>query len=365
VVAGGGFSGVETIGEIVEMLHRSLKYYPNISKEELNPIVVQDGQALLPELDEKLGFYTKERFEKRGIKVILGQRVSRVTDLEVTLEGGDVITAGTVISSIGNRPPQFIQSLNLELERNRIPVGRDLRAKDTESIWALGDIALVPLDEAGEKFAPPTAQFAVREAKRCASNLVAHIKGKKTKPFAYKPRGSLASLGSYSGVGELMGVKVSGFLGWVIWRTFYISMIPNFAAKVRILLNWFYDYFFPRSIVYLQQKNTSSITEMHFAAGEEVYHKGQVLDALYIIKSGKCVLHSESGHKHEYLPGDHFGERIIQKNRPVTGEFLAEEDSVVLRFERTAFTQLREAMPGLDNYFSQIDPEKYTPENRD
>ena len=364
VVAGGGFSGVETMGEIVEMLHRALKFYPNIAKEELRPIIVQRGPVLLPELHEKLGRYTEKKFAKRGIEVILDQGVSKVTVRQVTLENGEKIPCSTLISSIGNKPPEFIKSLNLPLVRQRIAVNQDLSVPDVKDIWALGDIAVIPLDADGEKLAPPTAQFAVQEAKLCAANLVAALEGKSTQPFAYTPRGSLASLGSYSGVGELFGIKVSGILGWMIWRGFYILRIPGFSTKARITLNWVFDYLFPRSIVYLQQKKQGNIREVHFSAGDVMFKQGQLLDGLCVIKSGRCELRGAEGFIREFVEGEHFGERLIECDHALTGEFIALEDSVILKFDRESFSQLRETMPVLDDYFNGIDKDKYTPEMR-
>ena len=368
VVAGGGFSGVETMGEIVEMLHRSLKFYPNITKEELRPIIVQRGPLLLPELHEKLGRYTHDRFAQRGIEVVLNQGVSKVTARQVTLENGDEIQCKTLISSIGNRPPEFIQSLNIPLVRNRIAVQQDLSVPNVKDIWALGDIAAIPLGgpvDTTEKFAPPTAQFAVQEAKQCADNVVAKLEGKATQNFAYTPRGSLASLGSYSGVGELFGIRVSGLLGWMIWRGFYILRIPGFTTKARITLNWVFDYLFPRSIVYMQQKKTNSLREVHFSAGDIMFHKGQLLDALCIVKSGRCELRDGEGFTREFGVGEHFGERLIEHDHALTGEFVALEDSVLIKLDRQSFSQLRETMPVLDEYFKGIDQNKYTPEMRD
>ena len=365
VVAGGGFSGVETMGEIVEMLHRALKFYPNISKDELRPIIVQRGPVLLPELHEKLGRYTEKKFADRGIEIILNQGVSKVTVRQVTLENGDEIPCATLISSIGNAPPDFIQSLDIPLKNQRIAVNQDLSVPNMENVWALGDIAAIPLDKTAEKIAPPTAQFAVQEAKQCAENIVAALKGHDTQAFAYTPRGSLASIGSYSGVGELFGIRVSGILAWIIWRGFYILRIPGFATKARITLTWVFDYLFPRSIVYLQQRKQGNIREIHFSAGDVMFKKGQLLDGLCVIKTGRCELKSEDGFVREFVAGEHFGERLIECDHALTGEFIALEDSVILKFDRESFAQLRETMPVLEDYFSGIDQEKYTPEMRD
>ena len=365
VVAGGGFSGVETMGEIVEMIHRALRYYPNISKDEIKPIIVQRGDVLLPELHKKLGEYTAKQFEKRGIEVVLDDSVGNVTCQQVCLESGRKISASTMISSIGNKPPKFVESLGIELMRGKIPVQASMQLKEDENVWALGDVALVPMGDDGETFAPPTAQFAVQEGVQCAENIAAQINGKTLKKFSYVPRGSLASLGSYSGVGEVFGVRLTGIIGWAVWRGFYIMKIPGLATKIRITLNWFYDYFLPRNIVHLQQKETLAVNEIHFSKGDIVFHKGQLLDGLYVVKSGRTAISDGEGFKHYFEPGEHFGERLIEQNHVMTGDFVAVEDSVLLRFERSQFSDLRDAMPVIAEYFDNIDEEKYSPKMRE
>ena len=190
---------------------------------------------------------------------------------------------------------------------------------------------------------------------------MAQIDGKPLSNFAFKPKGSLASLGNYSGVGEVFGIRISGIIGWAVWRGFYIMKIPGVATKIRITLNWLYDYFLPRNIVHLQQLAPSSIHEQHYSVGEVVFHKGQLLDALYIIKSGRCVLNDGEGFRREFGPGEHFGERLIEKDHPLTGEFVALEDSVVLKFSRQQFIELRDTLPALNDYFSALEETKYTP----
>lgn len=370
VVAGGGFSGVETVGEIVEMIHRALRYYPNVSKDEIKPIIIQRSGGLLPELHPKLGEYTVSQFERRGIAVLLNESVASITGSEVVLTGGQRIAAATLISSIGNKTPAFVESLPVSLRRGKIPVEPTLQVGDIDGLWALGDIASVPLgsptrDGEYDSYAPPTAQFAVQEALHCARNIAAAITGKPLSQFAYKPRGSLASLGSYSGVGEVFGIRLSGIIGWAVWRGFYILRIPGLTTKIRITLNWLYDYFLPRNIVHLQQKNRPSLTRQHYSAGDTIFYKGQLLDAFYIIESGVCQLRDETtGFSREFAEGEHFGERLIEHNHPLTGDFTALQDTVIIRFKRDEFATLRDAMPCLQDYFADMEESKYSPEMR-
>src|SRR4029079_6505658 len=98
-------------------------------------------------------------------------------------------------------------------------------------------------------YAPQTAQFAVREGRQLAQNLIAKAKGEEIKPFAYTSRGSLASRGMSKAVAEVYGIKLSGFLAWLLWRGFYLSFLPGFATKVRVLGNWMLSAFTPAHIV--------------------------------------------------------------------------------------------------------------------
>ncbi len=361
VVAGGGFSGVETMGEIVEMVHRALRYYPNISKDEINPIIVQREGVLLKELHVKLGEYTAKQFARRGIDVVLNESVANATATEVVLASGRRISAATLISSIGNKTPEFIEAMHIPKERGRVLTERTLQVSGADGLWALGDVAMIPMDDDSKQYAPPTAQFAVQEAKHCARNLTALIHGKSLSDFSYKPQGSLASLGSYSGVGEVFGIRLSGIIGWAVWRGFYILKIPGLTSKIRITLNWLYDYFLPRNIVHLQQKQQTSLIRQYYSKGDVIFNKGQLLDALYIVESGKCQLNDGVDFCRDFTVGEHFGERLIEHDHELTGDFVALEDSVIIKLNRDEFMALKDSLPSLQNYFAGLEETKYTP----
>ncbi|MEE8289800.1 MAG: hypothetical protein V3R25_10350, partial [Nitrosomonadaceae bacterium] len=83
----------------------------------------------------------------------------------------------------------------------------------------------------------------LREARVVAMNIVASRESKRLRSFAYQPKGSFASLGNYKAVAELFGFRLSGLLAWVMWRGFYIGMLPGFSTRLRVALNWLFDYF--------------------------------------------------------------------------------------------------------------------------
>jgi NADH dehydrogenase len=117
-------------------------------------------------------------------------------------------------------------------------------------VWAAGDCAAVP-DVTTGGLAPPTAQHALREARRLAENLAATVDGRPTRPFRYRNLGQLASLGRYEGVARVLGVRLRGFSAWFLHRSYHLAMMPTINRKVRIALDWTVALLFPRDITQL------------------------------------------------------------------------------------------------------------------
>ena len=178
VVIGGGFTGVETVGELQELIRKSLKYYPNIRPDEIRTILIQYGSRILPELPERLATYAAEKLRRRGIEIRLNTGVKAATPTGVETDSGPPIDAETIVAAIGNAPSPLLQSLPVTMERGRIVVDRFMRVRGQEDVWALGDNAHIPLGDPNRDnvaYAPPLAQFAFREAKVLARNILAHL----------------------------------------------------------------------------------------------------------------------------------------------------------------------------------------------
>ena len=204
-------------------------------------------------------------------------------------------------------------------------------------------------------YAPQTAQFAVREGRQLAHNLIAKADNQELKPFAYTAKGSLASLGMTKAVAEVYGIKLSGFLAWLLWRGFYLSFLPGFATKVRVLVNWILNVFVPPNIV-LVQSSMPGTRYIHYRKGDKVLEPGMLIDGFYTVVKGSLKLtidNPETGEHFENVfgPGDHFGERVLLKSSLRTGLVVALEDSTVLWISQRDFTRLARAFPFLDSYF--------------
>jgi NADH dehydrogenase len=254
IVVGGGFSGVEVAGSLADCLAGIKRYYSRIAPEELGITLLQDIDRLLPELPPRLGLAALKSLRARGVEVLLGARAAEVHDQGVRLSDGLWVSGSTVVCTIGTRPNALVENLDVPKERGRIEVAPDLSVPGHQGLWALGDCALVPNNGS---FAPPTAQFAVQEAKHLARNIVARIENRNTSDFRYRSRGMMASVGHLKGVAEVLGVPLSGLAAWLVWRAYYLSRMPTLGRKLRIFVEWTWGMFFPTDITHLRFTRSS------------------------------------------------------------------------------------------------------------
>lgn len=359
VVVGGGFSGVETMGELVSLVQRALSDYPKIDKRELQFHLIQRSDRLLPEMAPSLGSYVERVFEQRGITVKLKTAVQAASRYSITLADGTLIKTQTLITTLGNGPSEFLRQLPVTLQRGKIPVDRYLQVQGTQDIWALGDAALIPLapdNAAGDgaapaRFAPPTAQYARQEAECLARNLSAHLRGQPLSPFDYRARASLASLGNYRGVAEIYGVRVTGWAAWLIWRTVYLGMLPGISSRIRVAIDWGLDLFLSRNVVAIHEPANTATTYLTYECGETVHERDELLEGYYVVLSGRLRRELSDPSRPGCLrvryfeAGDSWGERCLLDQRPTIGHVVAEERSELLLLRAEDFSRLGGASP--------------------
>jgi NADH dehydrogenase len=361
VTVGAGFSGVETIAEVRELVRRALRYYPNIREDEVKFYLIEYAPRILPTFPADLAAYATRRLQMQGVEVLTGVGTKSATGSAVELTDGRIIPTSTIVATIGNGPHPLVATLGLDMQWGRIKTDGFMRVPSRERVWALGDAALIPLvDHPGEDpahYATQTAQFAVREGRQLASNIIAKMDGKELKPFAYTSKGSLASLGMSKAVADVYGVKLSGTLAWLLWRGFYLSFLPGFQAKLRVGINWLVNSVMPPNIVQIQSEPPAT-RYIHYRKGDEVFQPGMLIDGFYTVVRGAFRLtidNPETGEHFEKLfgPGDHFGERVLLKSALRTGLVEALEDSVVLFIAQKDFMRFARAFPVLDAYFRE------------
>jgi len=253
VVIGGGFSGVEVAGGLADFLRACKRFYRSI--DDVRVHLVHSGERLLPELSPALGRFAERKMREQGIDVRLNARCMRVDDRGITLGDGELLSGGTVICTIGTAPNPLIAELTLPKTRGRLDVAPDMSVPGAPGLWAIGDCAAVPNARDG-KVSPPTAQFAERQARQLAANIERKVRGEPTRPFAYRPMGQLSAIGHNKAVAEVLGIKVAGFVAWLMWRGVYLLKIPTLGRKVRLFLEWNWAMFFPPDISHLGYART-------------------------------------------------------------------------------------------------------------
>jgi NADH dehydrogenase len=266
VVIGGGFSGVEVAGALVDCLASIRHFYPRVAADELKVTLLHDLDRLLPEMSPRLADAALRSLQRRGVNVQLRTRASAIHERGVRLEGGSGLAAQTVISTVGTRPNSLATELGLATERGRIIVEPDLSVSGHGHLWALGDCASVPNGFDG-KASPATAQFAVRQAQQLAGNLLARLRGQPTRPFVARPRGMMAAIGRHNGVAEVFGFSFSGLPAWLLWRAYYLSQMPTLRRKLRIWVEWTWGMFFPADITHLRFTRSAELPMHERGAG--------------------------------------------------------------------------------------------------
>lgn len=349
VVVGGGFSGVETAGEILDMLHDMIRYYPGVSPEELRVVLVHSRDVILPTLSSSLGEYAARKLKERGLELCLNERVKAVTATKVYLASGKVIETNTVLSTVGNAPHRIVREMcdkfGVEHDGYRLKTDQTLRVLGQENLWAAGDCAAVPMPGKAGEYAPQTAQFALRQGMLLANNLVSAMRGKALKPFTFQGQGELASIGHQTAVANVFGMKFSGFIAWFMWRTIYLMKLPGIERKVRVMIDWTLDLFFSRDINLLNPRYSKVHGEMHLEPGDVLFTRGEPAFSLYVVKTGRVELLDPEGKVARVIePGDFFGERALvfgggylyDAVAPVSTQLISVSGEVVLPFLRTS-----------------------------
>jgi NADH dehydrogenase len=341
VVVGGGFSGVEVAGEVADLLKASCRFYTDVSPADVRVTLLHRGERILPELPVSLGEFAQAKMRQRGIDIRLKTEAQAVTERGVRLKGGGEVPAATVVCTIGTTANPLLAAAGLPMDRGRLKAGPDFRVEGHENVWALGDCAAVPNAYDGQA-SPPTAQFAVRQAKALARNLAAVLAGRPTDPFRFKPLGAFASIGNRRAVGRVFGLRFSGFPAWFLWRGIYLSKMPTLARKVQIAFDWFWQIFFPRDIVQLNLWQTERMHHAHYEAGQWVFHRGDPGDKFYVIECGRAgVYFDEAGPAAAVLgPDDHFGEGALLTGAARSASIRAEEPLDLLVVGQQSFAQL-------------------------
>jgi NADH dehydrogenase len=242
VIVGGGPTGVEMAGTMAELRDVELRTtYREIDPDAARIILLEQRDRLLGAFDARLGDYALAQLEARGVEVRCGTVVGEIAPDRVLLASGEQVPCGVVIWAAGVGPTALTESLDLPKDRGRIQVGPDLRVAGHDDVFAVGDVSVamgadaVPL--------PQLAQPAIQEGRHAARQIARIVDGRPTEAFAYRDKGTMATIGRRAAVAELPhGVRLKGTAAWVAWLGLHVVFLLGFRNRAAVLLNWAWRY---------------------------------------------------------------------------------------------------------------------------
>ncbi len=357
VVGGGGFSGVEVMAELNDFVHAVKKNYMRLRNEPHRCVLVQAGDRILPEMSETLAGFAQNILRKRGVEIILNDKLKAATSERAILASGVEVPCKTLISTVPSALAPVVQKLDCAKERGKLLVntGMDLQGYEGK-VWALGDCASVRTIK-GTKV-PPTAQHAIREATTAATNIAAAVHGGSRAEFAFEGLGTLGSLGHGAAVAQIFGIKLSGFIAWIMWRFIYLMKMPGINRKVRISNDWLLHVLFPPELAQTKVTYESGIKNQHFEPGDFIFQQGDLGDSAYVIEDGECEVLREQNGKQEVLAtltrGEYFGEMALLADKTRNATVRARTALDVLIIPKQDFNTLRQRVPAFGAAFAEL-----------
>ena len=244
VVVGGGPTGVELAGAFAELTRTVLnKDFDRIDPTKSRVILVEGSDHLLSPFPPKLRESAKRQLEQLGVTVWLNKRVEDVREGELVVSG-ETLRADNIIWGAGVGGAPLARKLGVELDRaGRIKVLPDCSLPGHPEVFALGDMAT--LKDANGVVVPGVAQGAMQMGRYVAKLIAAELRGAtpaQREPFAYRDKGSMATIGRSAAVAVIKNTKLSGFPAWIAWLAVHLLFLVGFRNKLSVLVHWIYSY---------------------------------------------------------------------------------------------------------------------------
>jgi NADH dehydrogenase len=240
VVVGGGPTGVETAGAMAELYRGTLaKDYPRVEPEDARVVLVEAGPELFAMFEPKLREYTEKALTDRDVEVRTGAAVASVQPTRVTLKSGEELKAHTLVWGAGLQGNPLVRSLGLELQRgNRIGVGPDLTLPDRPEVYVVGDVAAIT-DAKTEQVLPQLGSVALQSGEHAGKTIADRIAGKEPKPFEYKDKGTMATIGRGAAVVQMLGGRtMTGAKAQAAWGAVHLALLPTNEDRAKAVVSW-------------------------------------------------------------------------------------------------------------------------------
>ena len=240
VVVGGGPTGVETAGAMAELYRGDFaKDYPGVEPEDARVILVEAGPELFGMFKPKLREYAEQALTDRDVEVRTGEAVASVEPTKVILKSGEALKAHTLVWGAGLQGNPIVQSLGIELQRgNRIAVGPDLTLPGHPEVYVVGDVAAIT-DSKTEQVLPQLGSVALQSGEHAGKAIADRLAGKEPKPFEYKDKGTMATIGRGAAVVQfLRGRTMTGAKAQAAWGAVHLALLPTNEDRAKAVVSW-------------------------------------------------------------------------------------------------------------------------------
>lgn len=364
IVGGGGFSGVEIAASILDLLGDLCRLY-QFGCHEARVILVHSRERLMDrEVSASLSHYAERLLKERGVEILFNTHLIKATPYQAFLDDGQVIPTRTIVLTAPSSPNPLIEKIKgLPLEKGKICTLNTLQIEGFPNLWAAGDCAKIANLCEQDTLAPPTAQFAVREGRLIGENIFRFESQQKLRPFCFKRLGMMASLGRHNAIAELFGtIKISGFLGWLMWRAVYLMKLPGIGRKIKVASSWILNLFVKDEPICLEIGKKQGILRLHYEPGETIFHQSDIGDFIYVIVHGSVqVIRIEDDkeiHLADLSDGEMFGELAVLDKRKRMATVRAKTTCEIIAVPKDQIEQLYIGFPEIRTKFEKLKQER-------
>lgn len=244
VIAGAGPTGVELAGALAELKRHVLPNdYPELDFSRMQIYLIDGSPRVLSAMNEHSSSKAFDYLRDMGVDIWLNTRVMDYDGLIVTTNTGKQLHSRTLVWAAGVKGVP-IQGVNAESINGagRILTDRFGLVKGSQSMYVLGDASLIEGDPDFVKGHPQVAQVAIQQAVALGKNLVKQLNGQSPKPFSYRDKGSMATIGRNKAVVETSWLKTQGFVAWILWMFVHLMFLVGFRNRLVVLFNWTISY---------------------------------------------------------------------------------------------------------------------------
>ena len=266
IVVGGGPTGVELAGALAELRRHVLpRDYPDLDLSCARILLLEATDRMLPGMPAGLQAKALAKLSELGVEIRLRAPVADADANSVTLKSGEVISAGAVMWVAGMRAPPLAEAVpSAKDSAGRLMVSKTLNLPGHPEVYAVGDMVHVGGPET--KPHPMLAPVAIQQGALVAENILRRLSGKPQNGFVYKDRGTMVTIGRNAAVAHIFGLRLSGFIAWLIWLTVHLVWLIGFRNRMLVLVNWAWNYLTYDRVVRLIRRASS---RQHVSNGDE------------------------------------------------------------------------------------------------